>query len=165
MDLQLEQRRLFMVRAAAIAVNFAVQATIIYSASQYDRIPYHTSALTGAAWVAELINGHPERIRCELGVHLHVFQIIIEYLKVINQTHSREIFLEEQLAIFLYRCTTGLSIRHVGERFQRSNETISRCVIFFVACSSSILNSCQIFYKDARHILISPLLHRFCPLA
>jgi hypothetical protein len=125
-DLQLERRRLFMVRAAAIAVNVAVQATIIYSASNYDRIPYHTSALTGAAWVTELMNGHPERIRCELGVHLHVFKIIIEYLKVIGHTNSREVFLEEQLAIFLYRCTTGLSIRHVGERFQHSNETISR---------------------------------------
>jgi hypothetical protein len=122
----LQQRRLFMVHAAAIAVNVAVQATIIYSASNYDRIPYHTSALTGAAWVTELMNGHPERIHCELGVHLHVFKIIIEYLKVIGYTNSREVFLEEQLAIFLYRCTTGLSIRHVGEHFQHSNETISR---------------------------------------
>ena len=155
------ERRQFMLRAAAIAVNAAVQATIIYSSSHYDRIPYHTSALTGAAWVRELINGHPERICCELGVHLHVFQIIVEYLKVIGHTHSREVFLEEQLAIFLYRCTTGLSIRHVGERFQRSNETISRCVIYIVALarSGSILISCQIFYKDAQHILVSPLLH------
>jgi hypothetical protein len=130
MDLQ--QRRLFLVRASAIAVNIAVQATIIYSASHYDRIPYHTSALTGAAWVTELMNGHPERIRCELGVHLHVFKIIIEYLKIIGHTNSRDVFLEEQLAIFLYRCTTGLSIRHVGERFQHSNETISKCVILYI---------------------------------
>ena len=124
-----QQRRLFLLRAAAIAVNVAVEATIIYSASHYDHIPYHTSALTGPAWVTELMNGHPERIRCELGVHLHVFQIIFEYLKIIGHVNSREVFLEEQVAIFLYRCTTGLSIRHVGERFQRSNETISRCVI------------------------------------
>ena len=145
-DSDLQQRRQFMLRAATIAVNVAVQATVIYSTSHYDRIPYHTSALTGAAWVAELMNGHPERIRCELGVHLHVFQIIIGYLKVIGHSNSRDVFLEEQLAIFLYRCTTGLSIRHVGERFQHSNETISRCVIvYIVARSSSIPNSCQIF--------------------
>jgi hypothetical protein len=100
MDLQ--QRRQFLVRAAAIAVNVAVQATIVYSTSHYDRIPYHTSALTGAAWVTELMNGHPECIHCELGVHLYVFQIIIEYLKVIGHKNSREVFLEEQLAIFLY---------------------------------------------------------------
>lgn len=99
---QLERCRLFVIRATAIVVNVAVQATIIYSASHYDQIPYHTLALSGAAWVAELMNGHPEHIRCELGVHLHVFQIIVEYLKVISYTHSREVFLEGQLAIFLY---------------------------------------------------------------
>ncbi|KAJ7081525.1 hypothetical protein C8R44DRAFT_527075, partial [Mycena epipterygia] len=41
-------------------------------------------------------------------------------------THSKHVTLEEQVAIFLYTCVTGLSIRHVGERFQRSNETISK---------------------------------------
>jgi hypothetical protein len=34
--------------------------------------------------------------------------------------------LEEQLAIFLYMCVTGLNARHTGERFQQSNETIAR---------------------------------------
>ncbi|KAL1944221.1 hypothetical protein VTO73DRAFT_3406 [Trametes versicolor] len=34
--------------------------------------------------------------------------------------------LEEQLAIFLYTCRTGLSTRHVGERFQRANATITK---------------------------------------
>ena len=130
MDLQ--QHRQLLVQAAAIAVNFAVEASVIYSATHYDRIPYHTSALTGAAWVTELINGHPECIHCELGVRLHVFQIIVEYLKVIGHENSRGVFLEEQVAIFLYRCTTGLSIRHVGERFQHSNETISKCVLPYI---------------------------------
>ncbi|KAF8222593.1 hypothetical protein L208DRAFT_1183552, partial [Tricholoma matsutake] len=79
--------------------------------------PYHDSALTGADWVKELMEGHPERICCELGVHLHVFKILVAYLQVISETHSRDVFLEEQLVIFLYRCTTGLSICHVGEHF------------------------------------------------
>ncbi|KIK42155.1 hypothetical protein CY34DRAFT_39125, partial [Suillus luteus UH-Slu-Lm8-n1] len=33
---------------------------------------------------------------------------------------------EEQLAIFLYTCVTGLSTCLLGERFQRSPDTISR---------------------------------------
>ncbi|KIO14450.1 hypothetical protein M404DRAFT_90975, partial [Pisolithus tinctorius Marx 270] len=40
--------------------------------------------------------------------------------------NSKFVTLEEQLTIFLYTCVTGLTIRHVGERFQRSNDTISR---------------------------------------
>ena len=31
-----------------------------------------------------------------------------------------------QLAIFLYTSVTGLSLHHVGERFQRANGTISK---------------------------------------
>jgi hypothetical protein len=53
-------------------------------------------------------------------------------------TDSKHLSLEEQVAIFLYTCVTGLSIRHVGEQFQRSNETISKSFlrfIFYTFCS------------------------------
>ncbi|KIK24570.1 hypothetical protein PISMIDRAFT_645831 [Pisolithus microcarpus 441] len=38
---------------------------------------------------------------------------------------SKFVTLEEQLSIFLYTCVTGLTSRHVAERFQHSNNTIS----------------------------------------
>ncbi|KIM61587.1 hypothetical protein SCLCIDRAFT_54529, partial [Scleroderma citrinum Foug A] len=50
---------------------------------------------------------------------------------------STNVSLEEQLAIFLYTWVTGLSIRHVGERFQRSNDMISRYFRKMVAIFSS----------------------------
>jgi hypothetical protein len=108
-----------------------VQATLLYGTPQFDKIPYHTSALTSAGWVAELMAGHPEHIHCELGVHLHVFRILVAYLQVIGTKHSKSVMLEEQLAIFLYQYMTGLSICHVGECFQRSNDTISKYVTIF----------------------------------
>jgi hypothetical protein len=92
----------------------------------YNKTPYHTSALSGEAWVQEVLTGHPERIRCELGVHKHVFLGLMDALVDIGIRSSRNVTLQEQLAIFLYTCVTGLSIRHVGERFQRSNDTISK---------------------------------------
>jgi hypothetical protein len=88
--------------------------------------PYHTSILTGEGWVMELLAGHPERIRCELGMHHDVFVELISELRRMGYTNSKYVSLEEQLAIFLYACVTGLTIRHLGERFQRSNETISQ---------------------------------------
>jgi hypothetical protein len=105
----------------------SIMLTAIHALLQPSiREPYHTSILTGEGWVMELIAGHPERIRCELGVHHHVFAALIAELRRIGHTNSKHVSLEEQLAIFLYTCVTGLSIRHVGERFQRSNETISK---------------------------------------
>ena len=91
-----------------------------------DPEPYHTSALSGEGWVIELLTGHPEWIWCELGMHAHVFAALISELRALGYSNSKFVSLEEQLAIFLYTAVTGLSTRHVGERFQCSNDTISR---------------------------------------
>ena len=74
----------------------------------------------------ELLKGHPNRIRCELGVSRDVFLELIDELRRFGHGNSRYVSLEEQLAIFLYMSVTGLTIRHVREWFQRSNETISK---------------------------------------
>jgi len=92
----------------------------------YDRTPYHTSILTGEGWVRELINGHPERIRNELGVHRSTFIVLVEVMKMAGLQPSRHVSVEEQLAIFLYSAVTGLSCTHVGERFQHSSSTITK---------------------------------------
>ena len=108
-------------------------AVALYASPQYWRQPYHTSVLSGRRWVNELIHGHPDRIRNELGMRVHLFLLLVAEIKVnCRLDDEKNVTLEEQVAIFLYTCVTGLSIRHVGERFQRSNETISRyeCVVF-----------------------------------
>jgi hypothetical protein len=101
---------------------------ITFATPLYAKTPYHTSALSGENWVLELINGHPECIHCELEVHKHTFRALVAYLENIGHTHSQIVTLEEQLAIFLYKCITGLSVQHVGEWFQHFNDIISQCV-------------------------------------
>ncbi|KAH7917260.1 hypothetical protein BV22DRAFT_988223, partial [Leucogyrophana mollusca] len=64
--------------------------------------PYHTSALSGQEWVIELMTGHPERIRCELGMHVEAFTELIKQLQGLGYGNSRHVSIEEQLAIFLY---------------------------------------------------------------
>lgn len=94
-------------------------------------IPYHTSILSGHQWVLELISGHPDRIRCELGMRKEVFLQLVLELRQAGHQDSRRVMLEEQIAIFIYTCVTGLTMRHVGERFQRSSDTISRYVFWY----------------------------------
>lgn len=91
-----------------------------------DPEPYHTSILSGQMWVDELLDGHPDRIRCELGLRKEDFRELIHVLRSFGEADSRYVTLEEQLAIFLYTSVTGLTIRHAGERFQRSSDTISK---------------------------------------
>ena len=102
-------------------------AVVLYASPLYWKQEYHTSALSGQAWVDELIVGHPNRIKSELGMRLHVFLALLAQLRGLSGlTDSKYVTLEEQVAIFLYTCVTGLAIRHIGKRFQRSNETISK---------------------------------------
>lgn len=108
----------------AIIMNGVTE--VMQSTIRKEPEPYHTSILTGQGWVIELITGHPDRIRCELGMHANVFLQLVTELRTLGHTNSKFLSLEEQLAIFMYTCVTGLTIRHVGERFQRSSDTISR---------------------------------------
>ena len=118
--------RKMMFMAAFTMANIVATAALIYADPLYNKVPYHTSALSGADWVRELLDGHPERIRNELGVHKHVFCALVEELQLAGHGPSKHVYLEEQLAIFLYTCVTGLSFRHVCERFQRSGDTVSK---------------------------------------
>lgn len=128
-----------------------------------DRQPYHTSILSGEAWVQELLHGHPRRIRTELGVHKHVFRELVFTLRHMEHQDSKYVTLEEQLAIFLYTCVTGLTSEHVGERFQRTGETISR----FVRCTLNIQSFnflyAQVLSEDGQYILFPSILHKICP--
>ncbi|KAG2342753.1 hypothetical protein BDR05DRAFT_885721 [Suillus weaverae] len=45
-----------------------------------DKESYHTSILSGFAWVQELLNGHLERIKNELGMWKHVFLALVQEL-------------------------------------------------------------------------------------
>ena len=71
--------------------------------------PYHTSIFSGYAWVQELLNGHPEHICTELGVHKEVYYALIEELQSMGHGDTRYVTLEKQLAIFLYTSVTGLT--------------------------------------------------------
>ena len=148
-------------------VSIILSATLAILSSIYDHEPepYHTSILSGEAWVLELLTGHPERIRCELGVHRQVFADLILELRELGHCSSRFVSLEEQLAIFLYSCVTGLTVRHTGERFQRANETVTRCVsesLSETICLMKNTTLLQIFQENAHYLLVTPVLHKTC---
>lgn len=95
-------------------------------AERARRIPYHTSALTGAMWVNELLTGHPGRFRTELGVHRSTFILLVKAMQKLGLQSSRHVSIEEQVAIFLYTAVTGITCVHTGERFQHSTSTITK---------------------------------------
>ena len=123
----LSMRHLYHIVSLCLSIILGACTSLLQIQSAHcTREPYHTSILTGEGWVIELLTVHPKHIRCELGVSSEVFILLINELRGMGYNNLKYTSLEEQLAIFLYMSVTGLTIRHVGERFQQSNEMISR---------------------------------------
>ena len=104
--------------AFSLIFEVAFKAMIDDYAHHYIHTPYHTSSLSGAGWVEELLTGHPQHIQNELGVSQGMFIILIKALQLAGLQSSCHMSMEEQLAIFLYTAVTGMSCIHVGEHFQ-----------------------------------------------
>ena len=112
----------------AMLLTAASAGLVIHSMSgHYCKEPQNNSSLTGPAWVQEITLGHPSRCRNNLGLNKHVFSKLLQELQArAGLVDSKYIQASEQLAIFLYLATTGLTNRKAQERFQRSAETISK---------------------------------------
>jgi hypothetical protein len=121
----LQQRQMDVLRAL---VNHTYQVMMDYITSLYLHTPYHTSVLSGEAWVQELLARHPKRIWNELGLHRSTFTLLIKAIKApaVSLQSSCHVSIEEQLLIFLYTAVTGMSCTHIGEHFQRSSDTITK---------------------------------------
>jgi hypothetical protein len=66
---------------AGAFIHALITGAIAFAKPLFNKIPYHTSILTGEGWVLELLNGHPKRMHTELGVHCHVFRHLISALQ------------------------------------------------------------------------------------
>lgn len=49
-------------QAASYIVDATSDALQLYSNSYYEKQPYHSSSLSGIAWVNDFLTGHPDRI-------------------------------------------------------------------------------------------------------
>jgi hypothetical protein len=114
-------------------LQYIVLGVGLFIHPQYCKTDLHNSALSGRAWLNELLTGHPDRIYIALGMRRHVFLALVLQLRVMGHMESQNsrINLDESVAIFLYTCVTGIAIDHVAERFQHSHTTISECVEFY----------------------------------
>ena len=117
-----EQFRLRKRQAAALVGQW-------YAETYCSKRPCRTSSLQGLRWVQELIEGHPIRIYQNLRMSLPIFNKLKQVLLSsgrIDRTKNME--LDEMLAIFLFTVSHSSKNRDAQERFQRSGETISRNV-------------------------------------
>jgi hypothetical protein len=129
MDTDNVRRRLIVQVTAisALILLVAIKEALLQYGSHFDKVPQHTSMLSGQDWINELISGHDGRFYNELGMHKHVFWRLLAVLQTdAGLQDTRNVSSIEQLAIFVHFIHRGLSNRALQERFQRSPDTISK---------------------------------------
>ena len=111
-----QQQRIIQYMSLLSIIVFTVSSTAsLLPQPHTDPEPYHMSVLTGEGWLLELLTGYPDCIRTELRMRIGPFNDLILLLRSYGHSNAQFVSLEEQLAIFLYMCITGLPTRHVGE--------------------------------------------------
>jgi hypothetical protein len=93
----------------------------------FTKKPCRTSALSGAAYINELLHGHERRAFEVFRMPITVFEDLCAWLrKDAGLEDTKGLGVEESVAIFLYIVGRNASNRDVQDRFQHSGETISR---------------------------------------
>ena len=105
-------------------------ATSLISSYYYKYMykqPCMTSPQTREAWVNEVLVGNPIRCVNAFRMQPDVFmKLCTELESKYGLKSSDRMSTIEKLGVFIYTLALGVSNRDVGERFQRSGETISR---------------------------------------
>ncbi len=115
-----------------LLVTIAQAIIIYYVETNFSSSPMRTSSLSGAAYVFELLDcGNDRHIKEVLRMSKNSFDGLISWADEKQLLlPSRNISVEEQVAMFLSTLGQGLSNLAVQERFQHSGETVSRYAIY-----------------------------------
>ncbi|KAF7151776.1 hypothetical protein RHSIM_Rhsim02G0038000 [Rhododendron simsii] len=103
-----------------------------------QRLPFHTSSLSGKAYLHELMTSRDERFQLELCMPKDTFAKIVQELQGMYGWSSSRMTNDgvdcfESFAMFMH-LLRGHSIQRTQERFQHSGDTVSRHVHKILAC-------------------------------
>ncbi|XP_056165612.1 uncharacterized protein LOC130137706 [Syzygium oleosum] len=94
------------------------------------REPIRDSKLSGPEWVREIVYGHSDRIYEAFRMERHVFLNLCDLMRARGWLKdSRYVRIDEQVGIFLSLVGHKNSVRDICERFQHSEEIISKYFI------------------------------------
>ncbi|KAJ7719816.1 hypothetical protein B0H16DRAFT_1261976, partial [Mycena metata] len=85
-------------------LQYILYGVMVHVSPQFIKEDLHTSALSGRAWLDELLVGHTDRLYIAIGMHRHVFLALVFQIRLLGHIEAQQarIMLDESLAIFLY---------------------------------------------------------------
>jgi hypothetical protein len=144
---------------------FVILPAIIPYLSE-EKEPIHTSSLTGAKKVREILEGHKSWCKYEFRMEPAIFETITNFLRRENLLRdTRRVIIEEQLEMFMYMISHNASNQMLQKAFQHSGETIHRKIseVFdivptLIQCFVKLPSSIQTHTKIATDSRFMPFL-------
>ncbi|XP_042962482.1 uncharacterized protein LOC122296751 [Carya illinoinensis] len=94
-----------------------------------ERMPQHNIGLRGREYIVAILNGHPKNCKNMFRMEVYAFQALCNTLRTDSILEStREVSVEEAVAMFAFTVGHGTVQQVKGDRFQHSSETINRHV-------------------------------------
>ncbi|CAO2187477.1 unnamed protein product [Urochloa humidicola] len=94
-----------------------------------EKRPLHTSELTGAKKMKEILEGHESWCKSEFRMEPEIFKAVSNYLRREGLLRDiRGVDVEQQLGIFMFMLSHNASTEMLKKAFQHSGETIHRHV-------------------------------------
>ncbi|CAN0906787.1 Protein ALP1-like [Linum grandiflorum] len=137
---------------------------LLESKKNKKRMPCRTSMRQGHDWVRELLHDHPGRIYEQLQMDKHIFLNFCEELKAHGLQPSKNITVEEQVAMFLMILAHSNSARDNAEQFQHSTATVSkyfRIVLHAINRFTKLVIVPPNLSDVPTHILNNPMFHPY----
>lgn len=92
-----------------------------------EKRPVHTSELTGAKKMKEILKGHESWCRAEFRMEPQIFKAVSNYLRQQGLLRdTRGVDVEQQLGMFMFMISHNASTERLKKAFQHSGETVHR---------------------------------------
>uniref|UniRef100_A0A8R7TKV1 DUF8040 domain-containing protein n=1 Tax=Triticum urartu TaxID=4572 RepID=A0A8R7TKV1_TRIUA len=106
---------------------FFLLVPALYACLYEEKHLVHTSSLSRATKVKDILEGHVSWSRVEFRMEPEIFKSITDYLRRENLLKgTSRVAVEEQLAMFMYMISHNASNQDLQKYFQHSAETIHR---------------------------------------
>ena len=99
---------------------------VAYFQQHYDKLPQHTSILSGSEYMAEVRDGNPTNCHDMFRITLDLFYHLVDELKHYGYLKEGKVRVDvqEAVAIFLYIVNHNTWMQPMANRFQHSTGTV-----------------------------------------
>jgi spore coat polysaccharide biosynthesis protein SpsF (cytidylyltransferase family) len=111
---------------AIINTNTVIQGVLAITKAETRRIR-NDRPFTGRSLITNILQGHPQRCLDLFRMTPTTFRILCDEVVQKGILKTAEVSVEEQIRMFFQILGHSMTMRKVGEDFQRSLETIHRC--------------------------------------